>query len=145
MNLARPGALRPGRKCEMKKQKKKAPPRRAKRKYTLADVHRTFPSELREVLEETRQLIRDTLPQIEERVYSEGRGIGYHVPGVGVCFGVFFTPRSVALVFPQGPWLPDPEHLLDGHAKKSWWVNLRPGKPIKQEALSRLLLAAVMD
>ena len=127
------------------KKRQRIPGGKAKKKYTLADVHRHCGADLVEPLEETRQLIRDTIPNIEERIYSEGRGIGYSVPGIGVRFGIFFTAKSVALVLPYGKLLPDPEGLIDGHAKKSSWVDIRPGKPIRHEALSRLLLAALMD
>ncbi len=119
--------------------------RKLRATYTIVDVHRRCGAELIEPLEETRQIIRQTVPNARERVYKDGAGIGYHVPGVGVRFGIFFTKTSVALVFPWGELLPDPEHLIDGHAKKSSWVNIRPGKPINQEALSRLILASLMD
>lgn len=127
------------------KRRKQSQARKPKQKYTLADVHRHCGPDLIEPLEETRQVIFDTLPNVEERVYSKGAGIGYHVPGVGVRFGIFFARSSVALVFPYGELLPDPERLIDGHAKKSSWMNIRPGKPFSHEALSRLLLAAVME
>lgn len=127
------------------KRRKKPQARKPKQRYTLADVHRHCGADLVEPLEETRQVIFDTLPNVEERVYSKGAGIGYHVPKVGVRFGIFFTRTSVALVFPYGKLLPDPERLIDGHAKKSSWMNIRPGKPIPYQALSRLLLAALMQ
>jgi len=122
----------------------KKPPK-PKKPYTLADVHRHCGADLIEPLEEMRQIILETVPNAQERVYAQGRGIGYHVPGVGVRFGIFFTANSVALVFPYGELLPDPEELIDGHARKSSWVNIRPGKPVAHEALSRLLLAALME
>lgn len=125
--------------------KKTAAPRKPKARYTLADVHRHCGADLVEVLEETRHLILDTVPNVQERIYSEGRGIGYFVPGVGVRFGIFFTPRSVALVFVYGKLLPDPEGLIGSHAKKSSWVDLRPGKPFPHESLARLLLASVLE
>lgn len=136
-----------------KKTKKKAtrtPPRapaarKLKKSYTLADVHRHCGADLIEPLEETRQVIFETIPNIEERVYDKGRGIGYHVPGVGVRFGIFFAKHSVALVLPYADLLPEPEGLVDGRHKKSRWVNIRPGQPLKREALSRLLLAALME
>ena len=121
------------------------PPRKLRAAYTIADVHRRCGPDLIEPLEETRQLIRETIPNVQERIYKDGAGIGCFVPGVGVRFGIFFTRSSVALVFPYGELLPDPEGLIDGKAKKSSWVNIRPGKPIPNEALSRLLLAALMD
>ena len=125
---------------------KRAPAaRKPKQVYTLADVHRHCGADLIEPLEETRQIIFETIPNIEERIYHEGRGIGYHVPGVGARFGIFFAKHSVALVLPYADLLPDPEGLIDGHRKKSRWVNIRPGQELKREALSRLLLAALME
>jgi len=134
-------------KTRTRKNRKAAPKPSARRKkgYALADVHRHCGAELIEPLEEARHVILETVPDAQERIYSAGRGIGYHVPGVGVRFGIFFTEKSVALVFPYGKLLPDPEGLIDGHSGKSSWMNIRPGKPIPHEALSRLLLAALME
>lgn len=128
-----------------KRKRTAAPKKRAKKPWTLADVHRHCGADLIEPLEETRQVIRETVPNAKETFYSEGRGIGYHVPGVGVRFGIFFTKKSVALVFAYGKLLPDPEHLIDGHSGKSSWMDIRPGKTIPHEALSRLLLASLME
>ena len=134
------------------KQKEKAATRKtlkakkAKRVWTLMDVRRRCTPELLEVVEEARQLIRDTVPNVEERVYSEGKAIGYHVPGIGARFLLWLFPAKLALVFTYGSLIPDPERLLEGAEKyKSRWVTLRPGKEIPHEGLARLILANLME
>ncbi len=110
------------------------------------DVRRRCSPELFEVVQEARALIRDTVPNAEERVYSQGKAIGYHVPGIGARLLLWLLPKSLAFVFPYGSFLPDPEGLLEGSTKyKSRWVTLRPGKEIPHERLSRLILATLME
>ncbi len=98
-----------------------------------------------EVVEEVRDLIRATAPSVEEKVYSEGKGIGYRVPGAGSPFMIFVMPNSIALVFWHGAVMPDPQRLLEGAPRyKSRWVTLRPGKEIPHEGLSQLILASFL-
>lgn len=123
---------------------KQAAPRK-KRLYTLMDVRRRCSPELAEVVEEVRHLIRATVPNAEEKVYSEGKGIGYRVPGAGSPFMIFMLPDRLALVFAYGAVMPDPQRLLEGAPKyKSRWVTLRPGKEIPYEGLSQLILASFL-
>lgn len=120
--------------------------KKAKRVWTLMDVRRRCSPELLEVVEEVRHLIRDTVPNVEERVYSEGKAIGYHVPAIGARFLLWLFPASVALVFTYGSLIPDPDRLLEGAAKyKSRWVTLRPGHAIPHQGLARLILANLME
>jgi len=126
--------------------RKTARTRKAKHVWTLADVRRRCSPELLEVVEEMRQLIRDTVPHVEERVYSEGKAIGYHVPGIGARFLLWLFPDRLAVVFAYGSLIPDPDRLLEGSAKyKSRWVTLRPGREIPHEGLTRLILANLME
>lgn len=133
----------------MKKKKKKpatSKPGKARRAWTLADVRRRCTPELLEVLEESRHLIRDTVPNVQERVYSEGKAIGYHVPGIGARFLLWLFPDRLAIVFSYGSLLPDPDRLLEGAKKyRSRWVTLRPGKEIPHAGLARLILANLME
>lgn len=138
-------ALRAKRKARAATRKSAAAPKRAKRLFTLMDVRRRCSPELAEVVEEVRHLIRETAPNAEERVYSEGKGIGYRVPGAGTPFMLFMMPNRIALVFWYGAVMPDPHRLLEGAPKyKSRWVTLRPGKEIPYESLSQLILASFL-
>lgn len=47
--------------------------------------------------------------------------------------------------FFQGVSLPDPAHLLEGAGKFMRHVKLKPGKPVKDTALRRLIEAAFAD
>ena len=126
--------------------RKPAKAKKAKHVWTLADVRRRCTPELLEVVEELRQLIRDTVPNVEERVYSEGKAIGYHVPGVGARFLLWLFPDRLAVVFAYGSLIPDPNRLLEGAEKyKSRWVTLRPGQEIPHEGLTRLILAKAYE
>ncbi len=120
--------------------------KKPKRVWTLMDVRRRCSPELLEIVEETRHLIRETVPNAEERVYSEGKAIGYHVPGIGARFLLWLLPGRLAVVFCYGSLIPDPDRLLEGSEKyKSRWVTLRPGKEIPHEGLTRLILANLME
>jgi len=128
------------------KRKKKLAPSKPRRTWTMTDVRRRWSPELLELIEELRHLIRDTVPNVTERVYSQGKAIGYHVPGLGAPLLLWFTEKNAAVVFARGSLMPDPDRLLVGAAKyKSRWVPLKPGQEIPYDALSRLILASLMD
>jgi hypothetical protein len=127
-----------------RKSRRARPPKKLKRRYTLADVRGRCSPELADVLEEVRQLMRETLPGVEERIYSEGKGIGYHVRGAGTVCGLFFKPQRLYVVFLYGADMPNAEGLLKGDARQVRWVELRAGEPVPSEALSRIILSAVL-
>ena len=101
-----------------------------------------YPPEIEALNLRLRAFIRESIPEAEERVYRDGRSAGYHEARCGVFCGLFPRRDAVYLAFPYGDQLPDPEGLLEG--RKGRYVALRPGEELPEEALFRLLLAAVL-
>ena len=100
--------------------------------------------EIRALVEEVRRIIKDTAPEVEERMYKGGAGIRYHDRETGSLCGLFARESGVALMFSQATTVPDPDGLLKGASAPGQYVFLRPGRPIPEEALSQLLLAMLI-
>lgn len=120
-------------------------PKKPPSRFSLADVRRRCSVEFYELVEEARELIRETVPEVEERFYSQGKGIGYHVRGAGMLCAIFIERNGVAVVFPFGALMRDPDRVLEGHTKQLRWVMLKPGNPVPREELSRLILSALVS
>ena len=99
-----------------------------------------FPPEILDLVERLRGFIRETVPDVEERVYKGGCSAGYHDKQSGCLCGLFIEEKSVHLVFPKGEFLPDPEGLL----RDRGYVILRPGAAFPEDALFHLLVAALL-
>ena len=59
-----------------------------------------------------RRLVKDTLPEAEERTYPGWRAIGYRHPAAGYIGAIFLHQKMVKLGFEHGAKLPDPHGLL---------------------------------
>ena len=103
-----------------------------------------LPPEIRALFERVRQLVKDTVPEIEERIYKGGRGIGYHDREIGSLCGLFPSEDGVFLIFSKATSMPDPEGLLTAPGEPGQHVILRPGQPFPDEALAQLFLAALI-
>lgn len=103
-----------------------------------------LPPEIRALVDAVRRIVKDTAPEVEERIYKGGYGIGYHDRKTGSLCGLFPHDDGVALVFPKAMMLPDPDGLLKVAGEPGQYVFLRPGQPIPEEALAQLLLAALI-
>ena len=90
--------------------------------------------EIRALVAEVRRIIKDTAPEIEERIYKGRMGVGYHDRTVGSLCGLFGNDNGVALMFSNGTMVPDPGGLLKGAGAPGQYVFLRPGRPIPEEA-----------
>jgi hypothetical protein len=102
-----------------------------------------YPTEIREIAERLRGVVRDAVPEAIERVRPGWRLIGYDVP-VGRrtrYFGfVAPEPEHVHLGFEHGVWMSDPDALLLGahlNLRKVRFVTYEPGDTIPAEALVR--------
>ena len=100
--------------------------------------------EIRALVAEVRRIVKDTAPEIEERIYKGGAGIGYHDREIGSLCGLFARENGVALMFSKGTTVPDPDGLLRDAGAPGQYVFLRPGKPIPEEALAQLILAMLI-
>lgn len=96
-----------------------------------------------ETAERLRALVRRVVPDAEERAYPGWRGIGYRHPVAGYFAGVFPREDHVRLLFEHGARLPDADGVLTGDGSRTRYVVVRPGEPVPEKAIGRLLLLAV--
>ena len=96
------------------------------------------------LVEAVRRVIKDAVSDIEERIYKGGAGIGYHDRETGSLCGLFPRDNGVALMFSKGLSLPDPEGLIKYPGNSGQYIFFRAGQPIPEEALTQLILAALI-
>ena len=103
---------------------------------------------MREVAEWLRDLVRRTLPEVEERVRTGWGIIGYDIP-VGRRRSAFIAwvwaqPEHVHLGFPQGHLMRDPNGLLDGAGvtKRARWTTHTPTERLPDATVEGLLREA---
>jgi hypothetical protein len=103
-----------------------------------------YASDIRDIAERLRDVVREAVPEAVERVRSGWRLIGYDVPvGRRTRYFAFVAPEPehVHLGFEYGAWMSDPKGLLRGahlDLKKVRFVTYQPDDPIPTEALVRL-------
>ncbi len=88
-----------------------------------------------------REILFATLPGIIEQLDLPARMIAY-------CYGqkyvemictIIPSKKGLKLAFYKGANLPDPDHLLEGKAKLSRYVEINPDKQIYSAALKKLI------
>jgi hypothetical protein len=107
-----------------------------------------YSSEIRDIAERLRGVVREAVPEAIERVRTGWTLIGYDVP-VGRrtrYFGfVAPEPEHVHLGFEYGVWMTDPDGLLRGaqlDLRKVRFVTYEPGDAIPTDALVRYIREA---
>ena len=65
-----------------------------------------------------RQAVRESEPELRERVYVGWHGFGFHHPDAGYVCAVFPRDDDVLLAFEHGVDLPDPEGRLQPGGKQ---------------------------
>ena len=103
-----------------------------------------FPPEILALVERVRGFIRETVPDVEERIYKGRFAAGYHEKRSGCFCGLWIEEKCVYLTFPKGEFLPDPEDLLRSSGKQMNYVTLRPGAAFPEDALFHLIVAALL-
>ena len=102
-----------------------------------------YPTEILEIAERLRSVVREAVPEAIERVRTGWRLIGYDVPvGRRTRYFAFVAPepKHAHLGFEYGAWMTDPDDLLLGahlDLKKVRFVTYEPGDPIPTDALVR--------
>jgi len=108
----------------------------------------SYPTEIRDIAERLRSVVRKAVPEAIERVRTGWRLIGYDVPvGRRTRYFAFVAPEPehAHLGFEYGTWMTDPDGLLLGahlNLKKVRFVTYQPGDPIPTDALLRYTLEA---
>ncbi|MDQ2996482.1 MAG: DUF1801 domain-containing protein [Chloroflexota bacterium] len=107
----------------------------------------TFPPEKQALAEQLRHLIKQTIPNISEAVYSGWKLIGYREQdgrrGRYFCFVAPFANR-VMLDFEYGVLMADAAGLLEGNGKQVRYVTLRSQADLRPHELSVLIAEAAM-
>ena len=99
--------------------------------------------QVRELVQRLRELVVATVPNAKEIAYPVWKGLGYHHPEGGYFCGVFPQGDGVKLGFEFGVLLSDPDGVLEGTGKQVRYVVIKEGQAIPEDAIKRLLEAAV--
>jgi hypothetical protein len=98
---------------------------------------------VRQLAEQLRKLIKETVPQAVERPYPGWRAIGYRHPDAGYFCGLFPLADRVDVAFEFGVLLPDPNAMLEGEGKQVRYVRIRQVQDIQTAPLIALIQAAI--
>jgi|SRR3990172_2867287 len=99
--------------------------------------------EVRQLAQELRRLVRETVPEAIEVAYPVWHAIGYRHPRLGYFCGIFPQKDSASLLFEFGVLLPDPQGLLRGQGKQVRSVPVRRAEDIQVEPFRQFIQAAV--
>lgn len=92
--------------------------------------------------ERLRAIVREAVPEAEERGHPGWHAIGYRSPEAGYFAGIFPREDHVMLVFEWGALLPDPDGVLTGDTRQTRHVIVRRAEDVPEHALKRLLVLA---
>jgi hypothetical protein len=119
----------------------------AKERPTPEQFLAAFPPDIRELANQLRQLIKQTIPNIIEAVYPGWKLIGYREQDGRrsryFCFVAPFEDR-VMLGFEYGVLMADTTGLLEGDGKQVRYVTLRNDANLRPHELSALIAEAAM-
>ena len=103
----------------------------------IAEVLEKSSPEARRLALELRKLVRDSIPEAEERVQKGWETISYVRNGI-FCY---LQPQKswVNFGFYRGTELPDPQGLLEGGGEKLRHIKVRKTEDIKIDAFTELL------
>jgi hypothetical protein len=114
---------------------------------TVEQFLSTYPAEVRELALKTRALVKEIVPDAQERVYEAYKTIGY---GSGTKMDAMFcyiAPMKdrINLGFYRGTVLPDADGLLEGTGKLLRHVKVRSMADVEKPALRQLIADAVTE
>lgn len=119
-------------------------PATPKRQRTFADVLSAYPPTVQSLARQTRELVRELLPDAEQRVdankpfASYGFGPGYK----GIVCVISVSKTGVKLVLAEGATLPDPSGLLEGAGKVHRHIAFKTAQDLQQPGVKALVAAA---
>lgn len=90
-----------------------------------------------------RDLVLETVSEVDERVHADAKNISYHMGRGKEPFCAIAPCRShVNLYFPRGVDIEDPKQLLDGTRETTRHIKIRTVTDIKPHVLASLIAAA---
>lgn len=114
-------------------------------KPTPEEFLSTFPPEIQELANELRSLVKETIPNLKEAVYTGWKLIGYRVKkgrrDAYFCFIAPF-PNRVMLGFEYGIQLFDPNLRLAGDGAQVRYLTVREKEDIDHESFRAFIVEA---
>ena len=105
----------------------------------------TFPPKVQELANELRSLVKETIPNVKEAVYTGWKLIGYRVKkgrkDAYFCFIAPF-PNRIMLGFEYGIQLFDPNLRLEGDGTQVRYLTVREKEDIDLESFRAFILEA---
>ena len=105
----------------------------------------TFPPEMQELANELRSLVKETIPNVKEAVYTGWKLIGYRVKkgrkDAYFCFIAPF-PNRIMLGFEYGIQLFDPTLRLEGDGTQVRYLTVREKDDIDPESFRAFIVEA---
>jgi hypothetical protein len=97
---------------------------------TVAQFLSTYPSNLSEIAEYLRDLVRSTFPEASEKVYTGWKLLGYRLPVANksrffCCIVPQKKENDVLLGFEYGIAMEDPKQLMEGKGTKVRFVRVQ--------------------
>ncbi|HSL42257.1 MAG TPA: DUF1801 domain-containing protein [Anaerolineales bacterium] len=105
----------------------------------------TFPPEIQSLANELRALVKETVPNVKEAVYTGWKLIGYRVKrGRSDAYFCFIAPfeNRIMLGFEYGIQLFDPELRLEGEGSQVRYLTIREKEDIEPEILRAFIAEA---
>jgi|SRR5688572_21512377 len=105
----------------------------------------TFPPEIQELANELRSLVKDTIPNVKEAVYTGWKLIGYRAKkGRSDAYFCFIAPfpNRVMLGFEYGIQLFDPSLRLEGDGTQVRYLTVREKEDIDPESFRAFIVEA---
>lgn len=113
---------------------------------TPEDILKAHPPQVQATAQKLRHVIKDAIPEVTEKAYWGGHGIGYRHPKAGYFGCIFPSDEKVTFAFEYGASLPDPENLLvkpPTSSKQVRYIHLYSEEDINEDALIAFLHAAI--
>ena len=105
----------------------------------------TFPPEVQALANEMRALVKETIPNVKEAVYTGWKLIGYRARrGRGDAYFCFIAPfpNRIMLGFEYGIQLFDPNLRLEGEGSQVRYITIREREDIEPEMFRAFIAEA---
>jgi len=114
-------------------------------KLTPDEFLSTFPPEIQKLANELRALVKETIPNVKEAVYTGWKLIGYRVrKGKQNAYFCFIAPfeNRIMLGFEYGIQLFDPTLRLEGEGTQVRYLTIRGQEDIEPEVFRAFIAEA---
>lgn len=104
-----------------------------------------YPQAMRDLVQQTRALILEIMPDMVEQYDPSAKLIGYGTDRTyrGLVCGIVIQKTYLNLMFARGTELPDPEHLLQGSGKRARHVKIKNSADLDKPGVRALLSASL--